>query len=420
MIEIKNQNKHRILSMLVIVCGLLYIFAYQFKLPFKADVFLYGMVVGLVIMTLFDGKIVVSKQVALFILVAISSFIGLSYTTMPSEGLREAILFTFFSGLFWLSLINLAFIRSFIKWIYIASVIVVLSSIIHFLAPLWFNGLMSQVMREDAYEQLMWSFTVDTTFAGLSAYTPNTTFAAAIVFGNSFLNITPKKETPIISNKSLNLILLALSMFVIIICSKRGIFVATIVALIVLMFYLYRGRNFFLKFLGVAVLSSVVLIIFYNTNEFVSAFLNRFVGDDIMTGRDTIYKILMADFGESNFLIGRGTAATYELAEKGAHNIYIQILYDHGILFSLPYYILLLYNYYLAFKNKCPISIFVQTMFLVYGLSGNPLYSNMFMMIYIYHVLYAAKMPALVRTNNESKRTKICRNAARMLKERRG
>ena len=76
------------------------------------------------------------------------------------------------------------------------------------------------------------------------------------------------------------------------------------------------------RFLGVAVLASVVLTVLYNTNEFVSTFLNRFVGDDIMTGRDTIYETLMADFGESNFLIGRGTSATYELAEEGAQDVY--------------------------------------------------------------------------------------------------
>ena len=417
MIEKKNQNKHRMLSIWIIVCGLLYIFAYQFKLPFKADTFLYGMVVGLVAMTYFMEKIILSNQLVLFILVVISSFIGLSYTTMPSEGLREAILFTFFSVVFWLSLTNSDFIRLFIKWIYIVSIIVVLSSILHFLAPLWFNAIMSQVMREDAYEQLMWSFTIDTTFAGLAAYTSNATFAAAIVFGNSFLNMTNKKETPIIKSKSINIVLLVLSMFSIIICSKRGIFVATIVALIVLMFYLYRGRDFLLKFLGIAVLFFVVLIILYNTNEFVSTFLNRFAGDDIMTGRDTIYKTLMADFSESNFLIGRGTAATYELAEEGAHNIYIQILFDHGFIFSVPYYILLIYNFYLAFKNKCPLSIFVQTMFLVYGLSGNPLYSNMFMIIYVYHVLYATKMPEIVKNTNKQQRKELNGNIAVELKE---
>lgn len=390
----RNRNKHRILSALVIVCGLFYIFMYQFTLPFKADLFLYGMLAGLIAMSVSDKKIIVSRQAILFILVAASAFVGCLYTSMRWEGLREAILFTFFAGLALMSLANPAFIRSFTKWIYIASVVVVLSSILHFLAPFWFNGVMSRVLRGNAYEQLMWSFSVDHAFPGLSAYTPNTTFSAAIVFGWSFLNIANRNEKPIVKNKLVNIVLLAISMFSIIICSKRGIFVATIAALLVLMFYLYRRRNFFLKLVGAVVLSCAVLAILYGTNEYVHAFLNRFIGGNFLTGRDTIYSSLLADFKYCNYLIGRGTAATYKIAATGAHNIYLQILYDHGILFSIPYFALLIYNYFLAFRKKCPISIFVQTVFLVYGLSGNPFYSNVFMMIYIYYVLYALRMPA--------------------------
>lgn len=406
----KIKNRHRILSAWIIICGLLYIFAYQFQYPFKPVLFLYGMVFGLVLMTLFADRIILSNHMALFALVVISSFIGVTYTTMEEEGLREAILFAFFLGMFALSLTNPAFIRTFTKWIYICSIIFVVSMVIHFLVADGFNAFMKTVLREDAYEQLMWSFDVDNTFAGLAAYTPNATFSAAIVFGHSFLNLINKEEMPIIKNRRQNIILLMLSVFTIIICSKRGIFVAAIVALGVVMFYLYRGKNFFAKFLGVAVLASVVLVILYNTNEFVANFLNRFVGDDITTGRDELYRDLWADFEKSNFWIGRGTGATYKLAESGAHNIYLQILYDHGVFFSIPYYIFLIYNYSLAFKNKCPLSIFVQTMFLVYGLVGNPLYSNMFMMIYLYYVLYAARMPVFISENNESQRKETGEN----------
>lgn len=400
----KIKNSHRILSAWIIICGLLYIFAYQFKLPFKPVLFLYGMVFGLVAMTLFADKIILSKHMAIFAAVVVSSFIGLIYTNMEEEGLREATLFAFFLGVFALSLINPAFIRTFTKWIYICSIIFVISTVLQFLVTDGFNAVMKTVLRDDAYEQLMWSFDVDNAYAGIAAYTPNTTFSAAIVFGYSFLNLINKEDMPIIKNKRQNLILLALSVFVIVICSKRSIFVAILVALVVVLFYLYKGKNFFARFLGVAVLASIVLIILYNTSEFVSNFLNRFVGDDITTGRDDIYQELWADFKKSNTLIGRGTAATYKLADTGAHNIYLQILYDHGLFFSIPYYIFLVYNYSLAFKNKCPLSIFVQTMFLVYGLFGNPLYSNMFMMIYMYYVLYAARMPIFVGENEKSQR----------------
>ncbi len=401
MTETKIKNEHRLLSILILVCGLLYIFAYQFKLPFKADTFLYGMVFGSIVMTLFHGRILLSKQVALFLLMAAASFIGTRYTTMPAAGMREAILFTFFAGLFVLSLTNLPFIELFTKWVYIISIVVVFSSLIHFLIPSVFNSLMKQLLRKDAYEQLMWSFNVDNTFAGLAAYTSNTTFSAAIVFGNSFLSIVGKNRMSVIKNKYWNITLLVLSLFCIILCSKRGIFVASVTAWVVLLFYLYRKKNFFFKFFGLAVLFAIVMFVLYNTNEFVANFLDRFTGGDFLTGRDDIYRALWNDFRKASFWFGRGTGATYAIADSGAHNIYIQILYDHGVLLSLPYYLLLLYNYVLAFKNKCPISIFVQTMFLVYGLSGNPLYSNMFMIIYVYSVAYAALMPTLEKKDEQ-------------------
>lgn len=412
MAETKNENRHRLLSLWIIACGLLYIFAYQLKLPFRADTFLYGMLIGVIGMTFLNGKIMVTRQALLFVLIDISAFIGLLYTKSASAGLREAVLFTFFSGLFILSLSKPSLIEKFTKWIYLASIVLVLSSTIHFLFPTWFNAWMSRVLREDAYEQLMWSFTVDKTFAGIAAYTSNATFSAALVFGNSFLNMVDKSRPPIIKSKLLNILLLVLSLFSIIICSKRGIFIATIAAMIVLLFYLYRRRNFILKFLAIAAVFVIALAILYRTNEFVYAFLNRFISDDFTSGRDVIYESLWSDFTQNNIFIGLGTAATYVIAEEGAHNIYIQILYDHGILFSIPYYIFLLYNYYRAFQERCPLSIFVQTLFLVYGLSGNPLYSNMLMMIYIYHVLYAAVYPACQKAAPEtaSQHCKIMEN----------
>lgn len=400
MAETQIQNKHPILSFWIIACGMVYIFAYQFKLPFAADVCLYGMVAGLVAMTLLYVRITITWQGILAILVALTGLIGWLYTIMPEKGLREAILFAFFAGVLVLSFSNSALIKSFTKWIYLVSIVVVLSSVLHFLAPEWFNDLMGKVLREDAYAQLMWSYDVDSAFAGFAAYTPNTTFSAAIVFGYSFLCVVNKQESPVIKNKLINIVLLSLSMVSIIICSKRGIFVATLAALFVLMLFLYWGKNFILKFLGVAALAAVLLFLLYATNEFVASFLNRFVEGDIMTGRDVIIEVLMEDFARSNILIGRGTGGTYWFISSGAHNIYIQILYDHGLFFSIPYYAFLLYNYYLAFKNKSPLSIFVQTMFLVYGLSGNPLYSNMFMLIYIYYALYAAKMQDFVKTDD--------------------
>lgn len=388
-LELKVQKKHRVLSAFIIFCGLMYIFMYQLKLPFRADVFLYGMIAGLGIVAIYNNYLAITKQFILFLLIDLSALIGCMYTPMEVEGWREFKLFALFSGMFIFSFSNRAFVKSFSVYIYWASVIVVVSAIMQFVLPGVFNSAMASILRPDAYEQLMWSFTVDNAYAGVAAYTPNTTFAAAIVAGNSFLGLTNKEE-PVVKNRSVNLILLVLALFSIILCSKRGLFVASIVGILVLMFYLYRGQSFFLRFMAIAVLAVLVSVILYNVNDSVAAFFDRFTsGKDFTTGRDVIYESLLSRLNINNIWFGLGTAATYEVANAGAHNIYIQILYDHGAVLAIPYYYFLLYNYWLAFVNRRPISIFVQTVFLVYGLSGNPLYSNMLMIIYIYHVLYA-------------------------------
>lgn len=392
MTESNNPGKVGMTSGLIILFGILYIFAYQFNLPFKADVFLYCMLAMLLIDTFSKGSIIVNNHITLFLLIDLSAIIGLVYTTNNEAGFREAVLFVFFSGFFIMSYRNKQLIMNFAKWIYIASVVVVISSIVHYIIPGIFNDIMQSVLKSHAYEQLMHSFEVDHTFAGISAYTPNTTFSAAIVFGESFLSIINKNDNPIINKRGWNIVLLLLSLFSVIICSKRGIFISIIAATLVMLYYLYRNENFIVKFLGIAMVSVIALIILYFTNDYVAAFLNRFASDDISSGRDVIYGSLLEDLWKGNIVLGQGTGATYVLAEKGAHNIFLQILYDHGLFFSIPYYAFLIKNYRLAFERKCHISIYIQTVFLVYGIFGNPLYSNMFMIIYIVYVLYTIHM----------------------------
>lgn len=413
--DTRKEYHHRILSFLIIVCGLLYIFAYQFKLPFKADVFLYGIVLGLVVMALHQGRILLSRQVFLFFLVAFVSFIGILYTTRKEDGTREAILFFLYAGMFMLSLLNRELVKSFAKWIYLISIIVVLSSILHYIAPTWFNLNIFRILREDAFARLIWSYQVDSTYAGIAAYTSNATFSSAIVFGNALLALIDQNHDSVFKKKLPNILLLTLSLFSIIICGKRGMFIASLGAVIVVMAYLYRGRNFFSKFIVILLFSVIIFLMLYFLNDNVAAFFDRFVAGDFLTGRGEIYEALMANLQGGRLLFGWGTGATYELAEYGAHNIYLQILYDHGVFLSIPYYALLIYNYYLSFKGKCLISIFVQTVFLVYGISGNPLYSNMFMIIYIYHVLYAIKLP---ETGSRKNTTADKGNGRRYLAER--
>lgn len=78
-----------------------------------------------------------------------------------------------------------------------------------------------------------------------------------------------------------------------------------------------------------------------------------------------------------------GTGSAYDIYETGLHNIYLQILYDHGLLGLIVYLAFFAYNLFMAIKRRDSMSIFVQCLILTYGVSGNPIYSNSFFFAYI-------------------------------------
>ena len=387
----KKTKLNSIVHVIIVVACLLYIFTFQMNYPFEADLFLYIAVGALVLHTFLEGRVSVVLQTLIYGVVAFFSFLGLFYTQMLDEGLREAILFSLFFGIFCLSRSSFDLVNLFTKCVYMVSVLMTVTVIIHSAIPEQFNDLAKQLLRDDCYDQLMWSYNVDNAYAGISAYTANAAFFAAIALGQSFLNLYPSQGKPVIKSKVINLVLVVIGFYAVILCSKRGVFVAVLVGFLILLAAIYRKRSFILRMIGVVALCGVLLVVLYNTNETVADFLDRFIKTrDFYTGRDKIFSIILEGFFNGNVFVGHGTGATYEIYASGAHNIYLQLLYDHGIILSLPFLVLFVVNYYKAKKNRALMSLFVQSVFLVYGLSGNPLYANMFMLIYVFYTLYAS------------------------------
>ena len=387
----KTIKLNKVTHVLIIVACLLYIFTFQMNYPMEAEVFLYITASLLVAQMFLLGRVSIVLQTLLFGLVAFVSFLGLFYSEMLEEGLRESLLFCLFFFVFLLSRGSLNMVKRFVKWVYIISVLVTVTVIIHSLVPEQFNEFAEGILRKDCYDQLMWSYTVDNAYAGVSAYTANAALFAAIAMGQSFLNLYPKYGTPVIKNKLVNILFVIIGVYAVILCSKRGVFLAVIGGVIVLLASIYRKRSFFLRMVGVIAACSLLMIILYKTNETVATFLDRFIKtENFYTGRDEIFRKILDSFFDGNVFVGYGTGATYKIYASGAHNIYLELLYDHGVIFSLPFFALFAVNYYKAAKNKARMSLFVQSVFLIYGFSGNPLYTNMFMLIYVFYTLYAS------------------------------
>ena len=134
---------------------------------------------------------------------------------------------------------------------------------------------------------------------------------------------------------------------------------------------------------AIIVLSAVAIKILSDHNQEVSLFLQRFTSNegDMTTGRSKIWQHAIENL--SNSLFGMGTGAAYAIYSTGLHNIYLQLYYDHGLIGAMIYIVFFVYNLRCAIERKEPIAISVQLLMLVYGISGNPIYSNSFFIVYI-------------------------------------
>lgn len=215
-----------------------------------------------------------------------------------------------------------------------------------------------------------------------------------------------------------NVVLYVLCVGAIMLTSKRGIMLANLVMFIACGFLSKKfqvKKNTILRFIiSVVLLISIMAIINMQTSA-LTKLIERFKTTSLLNGRDNIYLGLLQRLG-TGFLFGKGFANTYLYYSQGAHNIYIQLLYDLGIVG------LVLYVWYFAVNLKSAVQsyrissneenkeqllmcFYFQGLFLVYGLSGNPLFTGN--MLYIYFVILAATQNLRRKVKNENSHTHI-------------
>ena len=94
----------------------------------------------------------------------------------------------------------------------------------------------------------------------------------------------------------------------------------------------------------------------------------------------------MRDFSQGsdfNYLFGKGTGSAFLINSTGLHNVYLQILYEHGALGIVLYTSFFILNLRNAVKNSYFYSMCLQIMFLAYCMTGNPLYDYYFFIPYL-------------------------------------
>lgn len=400
-----NENKNgKILCIISAIFLSLYIFGAHFNYPFYSTYFLYISLASAVIVLVMKLRLTASKSLAIYIYILLYTFMGTLYSNNVVEGNRQTVFFLIYLAFYWLAMQDNIFLKAAKKFFYWFAFAGMITVYLQFFFQTPFNLLIARVFRSDVYESVMWSYNVDGTFTGLTQSVSLASFSMAIVFFVAIQNalnlhfergidlrfqIAQKHPGAV---KIINYAIAFIAMFGIILTSKRGIFLASILALIVTLvldkdvsFKHVTRVQFIVGMIAIAILLSIGMY-FISTNDYITAFVGRFSGSNITTGRNVFYENALSDFSQGDlltYLFGKGTGAAYLINSTGLHNVYLQILYDHGILGIILYVAFFVSNVKNAIQNRYFYSMCLQIMFLAYCMSGNPLYDYYFFIPYL-------------------------------------
>lgn len=131
-------------------------------------------------------------------------------------------------------------------------------------------------------------------------------------------------------------------------------------------------------------------------------FQKTMAGGDVTVGRLDMLNECISMF-KSNYLIGTGWGSFTYYTSSGlmnAHNVFAQLLAENGLILSIPFFAFIIMSFSHAMKVAKSLfsisnptrtqylsivySVFIQTFFLMYCLTGNPLYDFQMLCPYIF------------------------------------
>ena len=209
-----------------------------------------------------------------------------------------------------------------------------------------------------------------------------------MVFGIFQLDRAMSKELNI-AKRILCFICVLLALYGTILVQKRGLFISTLVCIIV--YVLLKAENKKSLFVSATLISVIAAICYFllNSSESGALFLWRsFEKKDLTSGREVMWSTLI-EKSKDALITGYGPASVTALYAGDAHNIYLQVLYENGLI-GLGLYLIffglnLVTSYHcIRLGNKLArIGVAIQIAILVYGFTGNPLTDIFIFLLYL-------------------------------------
>lgn len=255
---------------------------------------------------------------------------------------------------------------------------------------------------------------------GYTGFTTNPGFTAGYIVVGLLCLISKYLYRKILKRKTKILSIIAIFFMIIglFLTGKRGHLLAFIVAAIAMYLFSTRGKEKLNRFGYVLVAVAIAAVVLIFLGEFLtfipgisrisSSIVGLINGEDISNNRSTFYAFAIALFKE-NPILGVGWGQ-YRLLTVGnvtlirtieVHNIYLQMLCEMGIVGFTCMVIPMLLSLRLAFKGlRVAVNIYdmewysllvfsvgYQIFFLLYGMTGNPLYDHNCMLMYMFSIM---------------------------------
>ncbi len=278
-------------------------------------------------------------------------------------------------------------VRKCSKWLYIGALIMVLSIALQAVAPGVVKFLQKLLMTPHGYEAAI-QMNGKGYYTGLDSQPASAVWACAIFMAFCVARL--------FNGQRMNLrmlVLVGIGVVAIFFTQKRSVLLACIVSGYVLYILLNRQN---LKHVIRLVLVTLVLVlavyIAYNTIPQMQYMVDKTLGDRALSGREDLWDIMIPMF-QSAPLVGVGGGTLQSMYGYGGHNVYLQLLAEHGIIGMFLFVMAFVYpmvktafatRKYLKTNRGAPqavwliTSVFMQFVFLIYCVTGNPLYDYVF------------------------------------------
>lgn len=250
---------------------------------------------------------------------------------------------------------------------------------------------------------LMQAWTRNGWYSGLFPDRAPAAFFAVLLLGSGLYYLYfNKKNSGSFVSRFFGFGIAIIGVYGILMTAKRGLLVGAFIAAFV-SYIVYRKANH-TPVIKICIASIIVVsfsLVLFSQLSVTENMLIRFIdNDNLFTNRLDIYAIIFKKFGSSPF-IGTGTASAFSLLGIGGHNIYLTVLMENGIIGFIAFVSAIVYSIgcsiSLAMKigksglyKELPFLLFalyIQIFFMIYGMSGNPLYDNYILYFYIFTLM---------------------------------